>query len=245
MNLESATATARRLVEPLLAVVFPSTCPTCRRLLAQPTRGPLCRECWASLPRLRAPFCRCGLPLTGTRAACPRCRRGRQPLAAAVSLGPYEGGLRDAIHELKYRGRRRVAGRLAGALLESEAARELVVSSDVLVPVPLHPRRERERGFNQSSLLARELSRRGKRPCALGVLVRRRDTRSQAGLSAAERRRNVADAFAVRRRAVVHDRVVTLVDDVFTTGATAFACARALHDAGAREVRYVSLARVV
>jgi ComF family protein len=150
-----------------------------------------------------------------------------------------------AIHELKYRGRRRVAGQLAERLLESPSTRRLVVGSDVLVPVPLHPRRLRERGFNQSALLAREIGRRTGRPCGDGALVRRKDTPSQAGLSAAARRRNVEGAFAVRRRGLVAGRVVTLVDDVFTTGATAYACARVLEAGGAREVRLLSVAQVL
>jgi predicted amidophosphoribosyltransferase len=93
--------------------------------------------------------------------------------------------------------------------------------------------------------MARELARRTGRRCGDGVLVRRKDTAPQSGLSAAARRRNVASAFAVRRRGPVADRVVTLVDDVFTTGATAYACAQVLREAGAREVRLVSAARVV
>jgi len=138
-----------------------------------------------------------------------------------------------------------VAGRLAEALLEDEPTRNLVASSDVLIPVPLHPRRLRERGFNQAALIARELGRRTGRPCGDRALVRRKDTAPQAGLSAAARRRNVDAAFAVRRRGLVAGHVVTLVDDVFTTGATAYACARALRDAGAVEVRLLSAARVV
>ena len=108
----------------------------------------------------------------------------------------------------------RVAGRLAGMLLEDERVRALVEGSHVLVPVPLHPRRLRERGFNQAALLAEELGRRTGRPCGDRALVRRKDTSPQAGLSAAARRRNVAEAFAVRRRGLVAGRVVTLVDDV-------------------------------
>ena len=109
--------------------------------------------------------------------------------------------------------------------------------------VPLHPRRLRERGFNQSALLALELSRRCGTPCSPGALLRLRETLPQAGLRPAERRRNVREAFAVRRPSCVAARVVTLVDDVLTTGATGQACAQALIAAGAREVRLLTVAR--
>jgi ComF family protein len=243
--LDFAAATARRLVDPVLAVVFPSACPACGRLLARPGRGPLCEPCWASLPRHRAPACRCGLPLAPGLSACGRCRRARQPFAAGASLGPYEGSLRVVLHELKYAGRRRAAGRLAEALLEEPGVRLLVATSDLLVPVPLHPRRLRERGFNQSALLAHEIARRAGTATCPDALVRRLDTVPQAGLSAAARRRNVREAFAVRRKAFVAGRTVVLVDDVLTTGATALACARRLEEAGTRELRLLTVARVV
>jgi ComF family protein len=175
--------------------------------------------------------------------ACARCRRALSPFAAGASLGPYEGALRVLVHELKYRGRRRVAVRLAETLASSSEVRRLVAGAHVLVPVPLHPRRERERGFNQSELLARALAERCRIPVAR-ALVRREDTPPQTGLSAAARRANVAAAFALRRRAAVASRVVVLVDDVLTTGATARACARLIVDAGATEVRLLTAARV-
>jgi ComF family protein len=243
--LDLAATTARRLVDPVLALVFPSACPACGRLLAHPGRGPLCEPCWASIPRHRAVACRCGLPLAPGLSACGRCRRGRQPFTSGASLGPYEGALRVVLHELKYAGRRRAAGRLAEMLLEEPAVRSLLASSDVLVPVPLHPRRLRERGFNQSALLAAELSKRTGCATCPDALVRRVDTAPQAGLSAAARRRNVREAFAVRRRASVAGRKVTLVDDVLTTGATALACARRLVESRAAEVRLLTVARVV
>jgi ComF family protein len=175
---------------------------------------------------------------------CGRCRRGLTPYEAGASLGPFEGGLRTLVHELKYRGRRRVAARLAELFVGDDAVRSLLTPGAVLVPVPLHPLRRRERGFNQSELLACELARRSGLAVAETALVRRKDTAPQTGLSAADRRRNVAGAFAVRRRAAVAGRRVVLVDDVFTTGATALACARALHDAGAGAVRVLTVARV-
>jgi predicted amidophosphoribosyltransferase len=203
----------------VLAVVFPSRCPACHDLLRHPSRGPLCEPCWDALPRHRRPLCPCGLPLALEGAGeCGRCRRGLNPTAAGASLGPYEGSLRAVLHELKYRGRRRAARRLAEELLDSVAVRRLLTSDAVLVPVPLHPRRRRERGFNQSELLAAELAR-------------------HTGLRA-------APGALVRRRARVSGRPVVLVDDVLTTGATARGCARVLREAGASEVRVLTVARV-
>jgi ComF family protein len=237
-----AEAATRRLVDPVLAVVFPARCPACARPLRRMRRGPLCEECWAALPRHALALCACG---AGGRASCPRCRRGLNPLGRGVSLGPYEGALRLLVHELKYRGRRTVAARLAEELLARADARGLLAAGCVLVPVPLHPRRLRERGFNQSERLARELARRTSCRLLAGALVRRKDTPAQTGLSAAARRANLRDAFVVRRRAPLAGRTVVLVDDVLTTGATARACARALREAGAGEVRLLTVARVL
>jgi ComF family protein len=152
--------------------------------------------------------------------------------------------LRVLVHELKYRGRRRVATRLAELLLEQPAVARVLSPGAELVAVPLHPRRHRERGFNQAELLAIALARGSGLDLAQGVLVRRKDTPPQAGLSSAARRRNVVGAFAVRRRPRVNGRTLVLVDDVATTGATAGACARALAEAGAAEVRLLTVARV-
>ncbi len=236
-------ATLGAVLDPVLSLVFPSRCPCCAQALERPSRGPLCDSCWARLAPAPALRCRCGRRLR-TGVSCGRCRRGIEPVAAGLSLGPYEGPLKAALHELKYRGRRRVARRLAQALLDAPGARAWFEGGAVLVPVPLHPRRERERGFNQAEEIAAQVA------AATGLrqepraLVRRVDTPTQTGLSARERRRNVAAAFAVRRRAHIAGRTVVLVDDVMTTGATARACARALLSAGASEVRLLVAARV-
>jgi ComF family protein len=147
------------------------------------------------------------------------------------------------VAELKYRGRRRIAGRLAKLLLERAEVEELL-RGGVLVPVPLHPHRRAERGYNQAELLARAIATRSTAPLATGLLTRRRDTPRQTGLPAAQRRRNVSGAFVVTRPERVRGRVLVLVDDVCTTGATLRACAEALRQAGASEVRVLTLARV-
>jgi ComF family protein len=246
MNGDLAAALAARIVDPVLAVVFPAPCPHCGSLVEHPLRGPLCEACWGALPRHRGALCSCGLPLPGAEATatCGRCRRQLSPFGAGFSLGPYEGGLKAVIHELKFRGRRRVAERLAERIAASPGCARVLTSEAVLVPVPLHPRRRRERGFNQSELLAKALARRHHLAVAPDAVVRRKETAPQTGLSAAARRSNVAGAFAVRRRSRVAGRVVVLVDDVVTTGATARACARVLRDAGAVEVRLLTAARV-
>jgi ComF family protein len=148
------------------------------------------------------------------------------------------------LHALKYARRRRLAARLADALLAESAVRRLLEPSVLLVAVPLHPRRLRERGFNQSELIARALGRRTGLPVLKHALSRRHDTRPQAGLSAAERRRNVAEAFVPRACPALQGRTLILIDDVFTTGATARACATALRRAGAAAVRVLTVARV-
>jgi ComF family protein len=234
----------KHLVDPVLAVVFPSLCPACGASVDEPTRGPLCGPCWRDLPRHRRALCRCGFALPEGLGACGRCRRGLSPIEAGASLGPYEGSLRTVLLELKFRGRRRVAARLAEEILATGPTRGLLVPGAVLVPVPLHPRRRRERGYNQCELLAEEVCRRAGVEVARGVLVRRKDTSPQAGLSAAARRRNVEGAFAVRQRGRLAGRPVVLLDDVWTTGATARSCARILKEAGATEVRLLSVARV-
>jgi ComF family protein len=160
----------------------------------------------------------------------------------AAAVGEYDGCLRDIIHALKYEGRRSIAPTL-GALMRSAGA-ELLRGADVAVPVPLHPRRERSRGFNQADDLARALG------LPVRPLLRRiRNTTSQIELPKDERQRNVRDAFALRASGgsedpPLHAAVLVLVDDVSTTGATLDACASVLKAAGAKEVRALTAARV-
>jgi len=167
------------------------------------------------------------------------CRLGLRGFDAAYSFGAYEGVLRELIHLFKY-GRVRSLARPLGAQLAAAIPQDQ--RFDVVAPVPLHWRRRLARGFNQAALLAAAVARRYAVPVTRAVR-RRRGTPSQAGLSNAQRRANVAGAFQVRRAERVRGRRVLLVDDVMTTGATASACAAALKRAGAAYVAVLTLAR--
>jgi ComF family protein len=155
------------------------------------------------------------------------------------AIGQYDGTLRDIVHALKYDGRRSLARPLAARMRDAGAS--VLLGADAAVPVPLHPSRRRERGFNQAYDLARHLG----LPVA-AALRRVRPTVPQVSLAAARRHGNVRGAFtATRSAAALSGKVVVLVDDVSTTGATLDACARALEAIGVREVRALTAARVV
>ncbi len=152
---------------------------------------------------------------------------------------------REAVHAFKFGGHRAMA-RPLGDLLASLSTADLPVPAvDVLVPVPLHPRRERERGFNQALLLARRLGRAWRVPVESRALARTSATLPQAELTAGARRDNVRHAFALRRPEAVRGRHVVVVDDILTTGATASACARCLVEGGASTVGVVTVTRAL
>jgi ComF family protein len=213
----------RALTDVLLTTLFAPPCAVCERVLEQPLEGAVCDRCWRSIVVTAPPFLRTGA------------------VSSAAAVGEYDGTLRDIIQALKYQRRRSAAVRLAE--LMSVAGAHVLAGADAVVPVPLHPRRERERGFNQADDLAHGLGLPVRR-----VLRRLRATLPQVDLAAAERQRNVRNAFAVVQRSTARRRVesaiLVLVDDVITTGATLETCARVLLDAGAAEVRALTAARV-
>jgi ComF family protein len=176
---------------------------------------------------------------------CGACRARAYGFHYARAAARYDGVVREALHAFKFRGRRALAAPLADLLIEVVTGRLPAGAPDLLLPVPLHPGRERERGFNQAALLARGVARAWGCPVREDVLVRTRATASQTELDAPARRANVRDAFRARRPALVAGRHVVVVDDVCTTGATLSECARCLREAGARRVGVLTVARVV
>jgi ComF family protein len=211
----------RSAVDALVSVVLAPVCAACRRSLENPTRGAICASCWSAI----VPITRLG------------CGSFPPDVSLATAVGPYEDTLKEIVHALKYDPRPTIARQLG--LHMRDAGRQVLDGADVVVPVPLHRSRQRTRGFNQARALAEHLG-----LPLLDALARSRRTAAQADLPAAKRQANVQGAFALTvPPSAVEGRVVVLVDDVSTTGATLNACAAPLLAAGAREVRALTAAQ--
>jgi len=233
----------RALAVAALDLIFPAVCPLCQARLGEGRRDPLCGGCWQSFTRLGPPWCaRCGAPSVEPVDACPACRDTAVPFDYARAASVYGDAVREAIHALKFGGRRSLA-RPLGDLVREQCGGVLTDRPDALIPVPLARARERDRGFNQAELIAERLGERSGIPVRPRWLVRLRATAAQSDLTAEGRRSNVAGAFAAPSS--VAGRHVVIVDDVVTTGATVAECARVLRLAGARRVGVVAVARVL
>jgi ComF family protein len=242
------------LVEPVkvwlnaaLGFFYPEVCQLCGAARAAPAAGYVCAACRAQARFVEPPWCeRCGRPFAGaltTPFECSACLEAGWHFGAARSAVEAREGVLEAIHRYKYGRALWLEPFLAGLFLERAAPALAQEHWDGLVPVPLHPTKQREREFNQAERLARRLSR------ATGIPLRRRllrrvlPTQTQTKLSREERMANVRQAFALRRGTSLRGQRLVLVDDVFTTGATTSACARPLLEAGAAAVSVWTLAR--
>ena len=226
-------------LQPYLAALadlfYPERCVSCERRASDV----LCRPCFEALPGVGSPVCgRCGLPSAFATYVCEECKNVDFGFESARASLKYEGVGKQVMHALKYRGYRRVVERLAVPLMLQVLSED---GFDAIVPVPLHRSRRRKRGFNQAELLARGVA--GKMKATVSdTLEVVRSTRDQVELSAAQRRANVAGAYAPT---VPLRGKLLLIDDVFTTGATTSACATTLLRAGAEEVHALTLCRTV
>ncbi|MBI5026685.1 MAG: ComF family protein [Nitrospirae bacterium] len=236
------------MINKFLRLLFPESCPICKGPAMEHRTSPICPACWGEISPYSDPSCkRCGKPLVSdVSIICGECIEDEPAFEWARSFGLYEGILKEAINHFKYYGKKRLAKPIGDFLLKID----LPVSSgdspwrgvDAIVPVPMHHRKLKQREFNQSALLARELSLKNKLPMLLNCLIKVKDTMPQVGLGAKERAKNIKRAFEVRDRASVHGMRIALVDDVYTTGATVRECAKVLKRAGAKEVYVVTVA---
>lgn len=248
------------LAEGLFATLFPADCRLCGTPLTNISRLPVCLECLSTMRPIAGGVCSvCGERLLSEHAftgqygdaRCGLCRRLDPPFERAAAYGSYSGGLRDLIHLLKYQQLRPAANVLGRMLSEVIAgmASNFAAAEVLVVPVPLHVRKLRDRGFNQSELIAKaalKLNPAEERLILCSkALERRRETRSQIGLSSHQRRENVRGAFAIPNPDQVYGHEILLVDDVLTTGTTASECARVLRRAGASKIWVATVARTL
>jgi ComF family protein len=249
--MSSPTHYLNSLYDAALALVYPQACAVCGASVESRHDGVACASCWQTTRLFREDdtLCwKCGAfteaAINPDRRKMVRCGKCDDDFFdAARAVGFYEGALRASILELKRQPH--VTNRVASLMFAAQQ-RAPLNTADLIVPVPLHPQRERERGFNQALLLARQLARFSGLRLEEHTVARNLHTeRHRAGMDAKARRQSVAEAFAVRHPNLVAGQRVVLVDDVFTTGATVSACAAALKNAGAQTVLVITIARAL
>lgn len=251
--LDSAVSGAMVLAQGLFAALFPSDCRLCGAPLENISRLPVCVSCLVAMHPISGETCEiCGERLPGLATlmrttTCSSCQETVPSFTKAVAYGSYDGELRELIHLLKYE-RVLPAARVLGGML-AEAIEKLSIGGPVLVvSVPLHRSKRRQRGFNQTDLIVRAaLKKLGRSQFVLArdLLERRRPTVSQIGLTRAQRAENIHGAFQVLHLNRVQGRNILLVDDVLTTGTTVSECARVLRKAGATKVWVATVARTL
>ena len=232
-----------------LALVYPQACAVCSGSVESRHDGVVCSTCWNATPLFTEAHTLCWKCGALSQAAVPEDKRksvacGRcddDCFDTARAGGNYDGALRASILELK---RQPYVPRRLKRLIHAVQRREPLNSADLIMAVPLHPSRERERGFNQALVIANEIAKLSGLPLDEYSLVRQVQTpMHRAGMDSKSRRQSVAAAFAVRHADLIAGQRVLLIDDVFTTGATASACAKVLKDVGAAEVFVLTIAR--
>ena len=227
-----------QLVEGTIDFFFPKRCVGCGKV-----ESFFCSSCKEKLPRLLPPICpKCGKPEV-SGIVCPSCWQGKTEIDGIRSPFLFDNVMRKAIHQLKYHNLKAISSCLAQFLADYLVANPL--PGEILVPVPLYPKRLKQRGYNQSSLLAREVSKLTNLPVIESCLIRVKEAQPQARTTNVEqRRKNVSDAFICRDE-TVNGKQIILIDDVCTSGATLESCARTLKNRGAISVWGLTLAREI
>lgn len=243
--------TANLFYDSLLALVYPQSCAVCGASVESRSLGVACEKCWQQTELFTGTeiVCwKCGLPSRGTvpeeKREQVRCRRcDDDAFTAARACGIYDGALRASVLSLKRE--QHIGSRLRQLMVATQRQYPLCEATRI-VPVPLHPEREKARGFNQAAVLARELSKATLLPMdEISVVRKQHSKRHRAGMDWKGRHDTVTDAFQVIYPALIAGERVLLVDDVFTTGATVSSCAKAVLEAGAVEVFVLTIARPV
>ncbi len=235
-------------IERLLQFFIPSQCPLCDKFLSEDGKG-ICTDCLSEIYWIKPPFCSiCGTPYVSNVSGdhpCGGCLKKRRYFSMARSIGAYEGSLREAIHRWKYEGKTSLTPYFGQWMVEGLSHYWNPKELDLLIPVPLHKHRLRDRGFNQALLLVKEIHSQIGIPYLKRALRKRKPTPPQVDLNGLERERGVKGAFEITERDKIVEKSILLIDDVYTTGATVNECAKILLEGGAKRVDVLTLARTV
>jgi ComF family protein len=227
-----------------LDLLFPPSCPSCKKMTGDNDRL-LCRDCHSQLNFIKTPYCSCcgrEFPGDGDNHLCGECLKSSWAFDKARSLFSYEDVIAELIHNLKYLGNMNGLQTIEWISRQSTLLQDFD-SIDIILPVPLHIKRLQQRGFNQSLILARRIFANDRKKIRFNLLTRQADTPYQTGLSGAERRKNLRNAFSIQNPSDIAGRNTLLVDDVFTTGSTVNECAKVLKAAGAKRVDVLTICR--
>lgn len=231
----------KTILQSAINIIIPHMCQLC----GSQTDDYICANCKQGINFISGTVCtRCGMPFISKESSnhlCSGCIKKKQPFAMARSIAEYNGVLLEAIHKLKYNAKTFLAKPLGLFMAEGLPLNNY----NIIVPVPLHKKRLKERGFNQSLLLAKEISKKHKIPIDYLNLKRTRFTEPQINLKGEERLKNVRGAFEVEDGKIFKNKNILLIDDVYTTGATIKECSNVLKKTGAKNVFALTLARVV
>lgn len=227
----------------LMKLLYPATCPICdevqEQLLTDDGIAEICPSCEKKLVRAAQPVCmKCGKPLERDRVRreyCADCMRHPHKFTQGRAVFVYQGAVVASMHRLKYKNRRDYAAAYAKEAYRTQGEWIRRIAPDALIPVPLHKKRRRRRGYNQAELIARKLSEYTGIPMEKDLLLRRVNTRPQRQLEAKERKNNLKNAFQMSKKIVKLERVL-LIDDIYTTGSTVDAAAEVLMSAGIKKV---------
>ena len=230
----------------ILDLMFPkhTTCIVCNNELNHNDDIEICDDCKAKLPYANGKTCeRCGMSISGPARVCLRCKDGKKTFKRCFAPFDYCDHMIKLVHDLKYNNKKYIASTFGKMLYDCYEDNKF--DFDFIIPVPLHETRFKKRGYNQSELIANNFAKYVNKQVRTDVLERVKQTSTQVGLSYLDRQENLKDAFKVTNRKGLKDKVVLLVDDVFTTGATASNCSVALLNAGAKAVYVLCVAHTV
>jgi ComF family protein len=239
----------KRILTGLTDIVFPPQCLTCEEILDHKNNTPLCPTCFSEIHFIQSPLCPCcGIPFAGAGVdnhLCGECILSKPLFSVARAVGRYEMKLLEAIHWFKYKKKIFIGEALGKIMADFAYPAFHIADYSLIIPVPLHPKKLRERGFNQSVILAKEISKRFHIPLDFFTLRRHTYTEAQINLGRKDREANVKGVFSVSDSEKIHGQRIILVDDVYTSGSTAKECTRVLTQSKADSVAILTLARAV